>query len=195
MNNRLNKINSDKLYYIDSEVYDNIKRVFKIVGSTGNIYDVTISDKIFCTCPDNKYKKNRCKHIYFVIKKILKFDDVEKNIFTIDEINNIINKNDYTNTIIIPKMVKTKYELMKNNIDEFPQIELIEDLCPICLDNITNGEEIIYCKYNCGKGVHKDCLEHMKNINTQKCMFCGIKITEKPKIYNKIGEYINIIIS
>lgn len=36
-----------------------------IVGTTGNIYRVTITLEPRCTCPDNR-KGNQCKHIVYV---------------------------------------------------------------------------------------------------------------------------------
>lgn len=36
-----------------------------MAGTTGNIYNITISQLPSCTCPDNQ-KSNQCKHIVYV---------------------------------------------------------------------------------------------------------------------------------
>jgi len=38
---------------------------FDLAGSTGNVYQVTVSKIPDCTCPDSK-KGNQCKHIIYV---------------------------------------------------------------------------------------------------------------------------------
>lgn len=42
-----------------------------IVGTTGNIYTVTVSYEPSCTCPD-AMKGNQCKHIIYVWLPILR---------------------------------------------------------------------------------------------------------------------------
>jgi uncharacterized Zn finger protein len=41
------------------------EEVFDLAGSTGNIYQVTVSKVPKCTCPDAG-KGNQCKHIIYV---------------------------------------------------------------------------------------------------------------------------------
>jgi SWIM zinc finger len=47
-----------------------LKETFKILGSTGNVYTVTISHIPSCSCPDAT-KGNHCKHLIFVFLKVL----------------------------------------------------------------------------------------------------------------------------
>ena len=44
---------------------DIIEENVDIVGTTGNIYTVTVSYEPRCTCPDAR-KGNQCKHIIYV---------------------------------------------------------------------------------------------------------------------------------
>lgn len=46
---------------------------FHILGSTGNIYDVTLRKVATCLCPDHA-KGNLCKHILFVLLKVISLD-------------------------------------------------------------------------------------------------------------------------
>lgn len=45
--------------------------VYSVLGSTGNMYRVTISHRPSCNCPDS-LRGHRCKHVVFVLLKFLK---------------------------------------------------------------------------------------------------------------------------
>ncbi|KIR58743.1 hypothetical protein I314_05583 [Cryptococcus bacillisporus CA1873] len=45
---------------------------FKVLGSTGNVYTVTIGNFPSCDCPDYMKGNSPCKHIIFVFLKVLK---------------------------------------------------------------------------------------------------------------------------
>ncbi|EKM82298.1 hypothetical protein AGABI1DRAFT_34029 [Agaricus bisporus var. burnettii JB137-S8] len=47
------------------------KEEFKVLGSTANVYTVTIDHKPKCSCPDNAIRGNHCKHIMFIFLKVL----------------------------------------------------------------------------------------------------------------------------
>lgn len=50
-----------------------VRQRFSVLGSTGNVYTVTIGDAgNSCTCPDNSRSRGRCKHALFVLLKVLK---------------------------------------------------------------------------------------------------------------------------
>jgi hypothetical protein len=44
---------------------------FVVLGSTGNVYTVTLQDVPQCTCPDFARKQDLCKHILFVFLKVV----------------------------------------------------------------------------------------------------------------------------
>lgn len=47
-------------------------KVFRVRGTTGKCYHVFMSEEPTCTCPDFRYRHRiRCKHIYYVLLKIL----------------------------------------------------------------------------------------------------------------------------
>lgn len=45
---------------------------FDMVGTTGNIYTVTIGKQPTCSCPDSR-KGNQCKHIVYVCLPLLPY--------------------------------------------------------------------------------------------------------------------------
>lgn len=188
---------NQKLYLIETCAYDPVvlSRSYVIMGSTGNAYTVTISNIPKCTCPDHTLNNNRCKHIYFVLIRVMMYQSVDKSIYTDNDLTQMfINIPQITNSIHADKNIVDKYhELNKlnneqidshNNLDK----DKLDDLCPICLDDLENGEEIDYCKYSCNKVVHKECFNIFQIKNGSYCLYC-----KKPWTKNSDnGVYINL---
>lgn len=49
-------------------------RVYSVLGSTANVYTVTIRERPSCTCPDHIKRGDPCKHILFVMHRVLKVE-------------------------------------------------------------------------------------------------------------------------
>jgi hypothetical protein len=45
---------------------------FAVLGATGNLYTVTVCRQPQCTCPDFCCRRNLCKHILFVMLRVLR---------------------------------------------------------------------------------------------------------------------------
>jgi hypothetical protein len=68
---RVERVKQQRFYMIERErEVGALKETFKILGSTGNVYTVTISHIPSCSCPDAT-KGNHCKHLIFVFLKVL----------------------------------------------------------------------------------------------------------------------------
>lgn len=61
-------------------------RAYLIEGTTGNQYDVAIRANPWCSCMDFELHKTRCKHIYYVLLKVLKAKNVDKETYTKEEL-------------------------------------------------------------------------------------------------------------
>lgn len=67
---RLHRVKTQKMFLIErqrsrSDDGTHEEETFDIAGTTGNIYQVTVSKEPKCTCPDGM-KGNQCKHIIYV---------------------------------------------------------------------------------------------------------------------------------
>ena len=111
------------------------------------------------------FRKNICKHLYFVYLKVLKADgnfpkslnknQLEKLFFNLENITNNLYANEEFREAYINKI---KTEATKNKNNNIGIIEQkIDDNCPICMDELQKEEELDYCKYGCGKTIHKNC--------------------------------------
>ena len=85
MSTRIERCFTDNLYLVESipqNSKEEKKRIYLIMGSTGNVYSVVITNKPTCTCPDFRQRKKRCKHIYFVLIRIMKVENPIIKYFT-----------------------------------------------------------------------------------------------------------------
>ncbi|OAP62521.1 hypothetical protein AYL99_04726 [Fonsecaea erecta] len=134
-----------------------------IVGSTGNVYTVTISHLPTCTCPDS-LRGNECKHKVYVLHTVLK----------------------------APQHLQFQLALLTSELEEIfahaPPIptdlsetpkgirKATDGECPICymeLDEEHN--ELVWCKVQCGHNIHKSCFSEWARSQAGKglrCVYC-----------------------
>lgn len=187
---------TQKIYMVDNSNIDDLTKTYDVMGTSGNIYTVTVSNKPTCTCPDFMSRGKRCKHIYFVLIRIMKVDssDEDQGEYSNDEIKNMFGKiPDVINSLTVSPDLKDKWKNMKGTGDK-KSIEIsqkpLDDVCPVCIDDLDNGESLVYCKFSCGKNIHKSCFDQWCKVKKEKkCIFCF-------KQWDKIKEnyeYINLL--
>ncbi len=200
---------TEKMFLIEYVQTDlEFHKKFIVMGATGNVYDVTITNKPTCTCPDYKNRQKRCKHIYFVLMKVMKIDQNNtQGIFSNKTLKLLFNNiPDITSNLIVNRRIKEKYD--KLTAKENSQIEeekedltkvksdATEDICPICLESLKDGGKLVFCKNSCGKYIHEECFKMWCLKNEAKCVFCR---HPWPKSFlgetnkNKNSEYINLL--
>lgn len=165
---------------------------YLIMGLTGNVYTVSVTNKPTCTCPDHTTRNNRCKHIYFVFQRVLRTENCDKEVYTNDELVDFIkNKNNIDKNVCVSENIKSKYHKLaqkKSNKTSVIDVNL-DDLCPLCLDELDNGEEVDWCKADCGKAVHKLCFKVCSPKYGAKCPYCN-KAWNPPE---NESTYINLL--
>jgi hypothetical protein len=172
-----------KIFFIESNDIDVHTKSYGVMGSTGNVYTVTISNDITCTCPDYRQRKSRCKHAYFILIRIMGVNenDVDQKLYSDDEIINMFdNIPNIIEQLKISDTIKNKYK-QKTTLSGELQILGMDDLCPICLDDMNNGDDYDHCKNYCGRAVHTDCFAACNKNNVNKCVFCRNPFNEKIK--------------
>ncbi|KAL5000657.1 hypothetical protein BDV10DRAFT_161699 [Aspergillus recurvatus] len=139
---------------------------FDIVGSTGNIYKTTIGKVPTCNCPDAR-KGNQCKHICYVLVKVLKAPShlQYQLAFLSSEIREI-----YENSPL--RNVKDKAE----DHDTDGKRKPVEGDCPICfMEFEPDKEDIVWCRAACGNNIHKACFQKWaasSNHQGVRCVYC-----------------------
>jgi hypothetical protein len=158
-----------------STTHDGPSITLTVLGSTGNVYEVTISKVPKCSCPDNA-KGNLCKHFLFVMLKVvgLTVDDalVYQSAYLTEELEGIINRLQNRTRllgrdVVAIEAVQQQYKAMKKgeatgeSKDEESKVAArkeIEGDCPICFDALESNQQLTYCQQACGSNFHVGCI-------------------------------------
>ncbi|KAL1965096.1 hypothetical protein VTN77DRAFT_6009 [Rasamsonia byssochlamydoides] len=144
---------------------ENPEEIVHMVGTTGNVYTVTISKEPTCTCPD-ALKGNQCKHVIYVLVNVLKASPHLRYqlAFLTSELREM-----FENAPISPQGTGS-------NDDTSGKRKPVEGDCPICfMEFDPETEEIVWCKTACGNNVHKACFDRWAastRENGVRCVYC-----------------------
>ncbi|KAJ9655253.1 hypothetical protein H2198_005869 [Neophaeococcomyces mojaviensis] len=137
-----------------------------IVGTTGNIYTVTIGRLPSCTCPDHQ-KGNECKHKVYALHTVLKApaELQYQRAFLTSEVREIL-----SGAPRIPNATGGSKE------DNTGKRKPTEGECPICyMDLDPKVNELVWCKAACGNNMHKECFEQWaasQRGQEVRCVYC-----------------------
>ena len=197
--NRFQKLFIDEFFLLDISVNKN-DYLFKIAGSTNNVYTVRINKNytnnfVYCDCPDSgkwcKMYNVICKHILFIIFRVIKLFKMENNLSRITVCENgkyflekkSINKDQLEIISVFCHLFNFKEpsdsfninlhkrynELSKKKDIEKPINYSHEDICTICFNGFSD-EDIIKCT-KCVGIYHKECIKKWTKFNNS-CPYC-----------------------
>ncbi|ODN84634.1 hypothetical protein L202_00541 [Cryptococcus amylolentus CBS 6039] len=151
---------------------------FKVLGSTGNVYTVTIGSTPDCDCPDCEKGNSPCKHIIFVFLKVLKVSIgspiwYQKGI-TPAELNSVYAGAPAEPSASVSVNSRVRDAYFKATGKEPPaepaqggsggkRIAAIGEDCPVCYDEMTQKDEdmkkLVYDESlgGCGRPLHDQC--------------------------------------
>ena len=184
MSTRKQRGKTQKIYLIECTPVSKYVKKYAVCGTSMNIYKVTIQKNPICTCPDHQTRHRRCKHIYFILLRVMKvkpkMEDVKeytkKNLTSMFQNIPLI-----TNNLIVQNNIINKYNRYKkagklSNSDDADKYKVKDmrdqEMCPICLDPIDNGEKVDYCKYSCGNPIHVTCFTMWTQRFPKNCVYC-----------------------
>tara|TARA_B100000902_G_scaffold399814_1_gene472722 strand:- start:4541 stop:5230 length:690 start_codon:yes stop_codon:yes gene_type:complete len=171
--------------------------IFYVLGTSNFIYKIIVNKRYqSCNCEDYMKHKTLCKHICFVLFKILKIYKISLNTYKISLVgrDSILDTN-FFNNYIFPNLDWIIYKNKVNNISKYlkdsffnltyykefkyyyqqyifliyKNLEHSEDACTICLKQINKGITCPMCK----KTFHIKCLSTwFSKIEIKKCPIC-----------------------
>ncbi|KAF8206911.1 hypothetical protein K438DRAFT_1668215 [Mycena galopus ATCC 62051] len=214
---RVERVMTQRFFMVDRQrVEGELKEEFKVLGSTGNIYTVTIQHKPSCDCPDAQ-KGNHCKHILFIYLKVLQVTQssgywYQKALLTTELESIFANAPLAPNAVANPR-IREAYARATGKSDAPPstpetgpkkRIPAEEDDCPICYDNMHNVAEasLTFCE-ECGNAVHGECFAQWKQTCSRQhakltCIYCRAVWPTGPAAggsggaHKTAGGYINV---
>ena len=168
---RIERCYTDNIYLIESirpRDSEDKERKYVIMGHSGHVYNVTISNKPKCTCPDFYLRHNRCKHIYFVLIRIMNIPNVTDKSYSDEDLSEMF----MNIPPIAQDLIYKGDNIERNDGKEVEQKFEKGDICPICLDPLENGKDLDFCRYSCGKTIHSKCFSMWVKSKGSVCVFC-----------------------
>ncbi|CCA66831.1 hypothetical protein PIIN_00593 [Serendipita indica DSM 11827] len=180
---RLARARSQRFYMIERN-REGLKEEFKVLGSTGNVYTVTIAQLPTCDCPDGA-KGNHCKHILFVFTRVLGVSELsglyyQKALLT-SELEQIFAQAPPSPTSTASSRVVSAYSKAAGKAGatiETPETgrKVDGEDCPICYEEMEGKTEqdlarIVFCG-TCQNGLHTDCFKMWAMKKPVTCVYC-----------------------
>lgn len=214
---RLERARTQRMFLIDKDIslHKPTRGIFRIVGTSGNIYTVTIFKDTTCDCPDFVNNQKFCKHVIFTFLKVLKAD-IDRYLrlqIPLGDRKKILSKtpNIFSSEIIPNETVIQKYHNLSLNtniggaVSTGIQRRAIED-CPICMESMTDDspEKVGWCNVQCGNNFHLECYQRYaevthKGVGETTCVYCRAPIiislphtTKNIPIKATANKYMNI---
>lgn len=123
---------------------------FEVLGSTGNHYFVDIEKRPRCTCPDNRFRHARCKHIYFVLRRVLSCDD--------PAVYDAECWDDETLRALLDRAPVTDFSKHTVQVDNgVERRHYLGTECCICMEKMQSSESLLWCSRRCGYSFHAVC--------------------------------------
>ncbi|KAF9450267.1 hypothetical protein P691DRAFT_726392 [Macrolepiota fuliginosa MF-IS2] len=212
---RAERVRCQRFFMIDRHREgEALKETFSVLGSTGNVYTVTIDHTPKCNCPDN-LRGNHCKHIMFIFLKVLCVPIsshiwYQKALLT-SELESVFSHapeapNSVTNPRVREAFLRATGQLAESSTaaaaNSKKRIPGEEDDCPICYDTMYGVVEttLVFCE-ECGNALHKECFMQYEKSARQSgraitCVWCrsnwGVAAPAKPAGATRRGAFINL---
>ncbi|CAB9526179.1 kinase kinase [Seminavis robusta] len=182
---RIQRAKTQRLFLVDRPQEDDNGHKFCVMGSTGNLYTVKISKLVHCSCPDHA-KGNVCKHILFVMLKVIGLPDTSPLIYQtalltseLEEITQQLQlrRNSVGPRVMANARVQKAYQEMTSPAaktdtpaaaspeNDSNKRQQIEGDCAICFDEMACNQDLVFCRAVCGANFHAACMNHWKRAN------------------------------
>tara|TARA_R110002050_G_scaffold104197_1_gene213572 strand:- start:679 stop:1917 length:1239 start_codon:yes stop_codon:yes gene_type:complete len=189
---RISRALNQRLYLVDREVVEKDKKeIFKVLGSTGNLYTVNIQTHCSCNCPDSA---RMCKHIIFVFCRVLKVPrksplllrasvtDAElKQLFASrPAVNDVEAAREVIAAVtgkgLEEEEIANEEGQKEENEEKRKKIE-DDDECVICYEDLVgvNPEPLTWCRATCGTNMHAACFKKWEETalgGSVRCPYC-----------------------
>ncbi|KAL1406865.1 hypothetical protein Q8F55_006274 [Vanrija albida] len=192
----------------DTSSQHDLSSVFKVLGSTGNVYTVEIAQLPSCDCPDFAKGNAPCKHIIFIFLKVLKVDVssavwYQRALLQRSELRAVMDAAPSTSGVSVSSKVRTAFlkasgvEVEEDETQETTaeengkRLNSIGEDCPVCFEEMTAAEHdaggLVFdlSEGGCGKPLHAQCFAMWSQTAKSKstpvsCVWCRSKWQTAP---------------
>ena len=152
---------SERIYLLDANFDSDIWNL-TIKGQSKSIYKIKLSsENVKCKCMDFNIRKNVCKHMYFILGRILKDSKIINKIKCVADIED--NFNDISLNL---KNILNKHVSNNTNDLEYDN----KECCSICFEEF-GDESVEQCQLSCKNVFHTECINLWLS-NNNSCPLC-----------------------
>lgn len=186
---RVDRAFTQRIYLMEAQAPSPNEFRFQVMGNSGKPYNIVVDDAenavgngLWCSCPDHSLHNNLCKHLLFVLIRML--DHSKPDVFesyyeqsSFDVTQSTVDRcRDY---------FERRERMLQNTADDEVQgcekrkpVD-DEDECPICYETFgeTRNETQVWCRAQCGKSLHNECfLRWVQQAGDNvTCVYCRAK--------------------
>ena len=161
---RLKKSLSEKIYLLSANQISDQQWSFKVRGQSKNIYEQTLTPTSFvCSCPDHKTRSTFCKHLLFLVARVA----IQMELASKIQQSKANWKESAFNACVTSWLNR-----LKNRISKEKVLEKVEGDCPICFEEMKEGEEFTKCSLTCKNTFHKECIKLWLESDHNTCPLC-----------------------
>ncbi|KAK6363019.1 hypothetical protein TWF730_000468 [Orbilia blumenaviensis] len=181
---RIERVRTQRMFCLGrARDEENLREEFKIAGSTGNIYTVMLENVPVCDCPDSIHKGGTCKHILFVMIKILR---VRAELSYQAALLNSEIREIFENSPVPLEGDVSEDKRLRKPLDV--------DECPVCYEPFEADEKnVLFCVAQCGSNIHKECFRQWAASKLGEIVTCVMCRTPWEESSADKGDYGNIL--
>ncbi|KAG2178081.1 hypothetical protein INT43_003334 [Umbelopsis isabellina] len=184
---RISRALKQKMFIVDRERVNHREQRFSIIGSTGNVYTVSIAPRMRCNCKDGILRPaTHCKHVMLILLRVFHVDVNDPILQTTtpdwETYQKLTANGPSYASEYVDVQAKMKCEKVLNGEMEDEEAEsttkrrpLDTSDCPICFESFSEEEisSIAYCRV-CGNNVHNECFDNWKSYQpgAVTCVYC-----------------------
>lgn len=197
---RIARAYTQRLYLIEQEPMDehSTSCALSVLGSTGNVYTVTLAHIPTCNCPDFQKKQDCCKHLLFVLLKVVGLPRSNPLVFQraylsseLEHLFGLLSNRQVggRSGVLANTSVRQTFAQLKTGSPVKPTTTTSNERrrsldenndCPICFDPMSNKERLTFCQYGCGANFHTDCMTRWCRSAQMSCPLCRCPWSSQP---------------
>lgn len=169
---------------------------FDVLGTSKTVYHVTYSivETSRCSCPDHVVRGNTCKHIYFILDRVLggaqgianwaaAKDKIAERLAHLQGDGSVFADE---HSLMRYHEILAKERAEGDSDDAEPQPRCRNDECAVCLTDFDTTEpsstqsvqDVKIC-LTCLNGVHVECWRKWASVKGENCVYCRSKMDRK----------------
>lgn len=175
---------SQRIYLLEelAQTSPNTK-AWSILGSTDTVYTVTLERSSTrgiaklgwdCSCPDFENRCSPCKHVYFVVFRVLGVteDDSSERVWEVAGQVRSLSSMPFPPTNDLPEQPTTGVE-DRQGCGIVLRKEWKNEDCVICYEPMTKIDKTVWCTRSCGNSFHSACFVRWRHhAKANRCVLC-----------------------